>query len=253
MKRASPCPWHGPLNQWRLIMAAQVVDGELYIKIDGQLFEIKRQLRQTNGYPFDPNRLSRRLQSIISGEAFREPIPQRPEYLMKFIRAFTLPVCPGFTAKSAFFENANVRGADETFRRLFYGFRDSTTFPMIVRVHEIESHQVHDTPMDFLGGWPKCQLSLANVAQFLNLVDMTNRQDSNEKLGYSDGYDFFVKKPHRLRNYDGAEMDGVVRVGAWWSNGTDQNIICPGQGWYLTATEENLWRDGYRGSRWVSP
>ena len=47
-------------------MAAQVA-GELYESITGQLFEIGRQLRQPNGYPFDPIVLKSSLQDLIEG------------------------------------------------------------------------------------------------------------------------------------------------------------------------------------------
>lgn len=48
-------------------MAAQVT-GELYYDVDGQLLEIKRQLRQLNGYPFDPDKLKIALQNAIEGK-----------------------------------------------------------------------------------------------------------------------------------------------------------------------------------------
>lgn len=44
-----------------------IVAGELYEGITGQLFEIGRQLRQPNGYPFDPQALRRYLQNAIEG------------------------------------------------------------------------------------------------------------------------------------------------------------------------------------------
>ena len=46
---------------------ASKVAGELYYDIDGQLSEIKRQLRQPNGYPFDPRILKLHLQDAIEG------------------------------------------------------------------------------------------------------------------------------------------------------------------------------------------
>lgn len=46
---------------------ATKVAGELYESITGQLFEIGRQLRQPNGYPFDPERLKTHLQAAIEG------------------------------------------------------------------------------------------------------------------------------------------------------------------------------------------
>ena len=50
-------------------MATKVkVAGELYESITGQLFEIGRQLRQPNGYPFDPGKLQRYLQDAVEGK-----------------------------------------------------------------------------------------------------------------------------------------------------------------------------------------
>lgn len=46
---------------------AQRVAGELYESITGQLFELGRQLRQPNGYPFNPMRLKQELQNLIEG------------------------------------------------------------------------------------------------------------------------------------------------------------------------------------------
>lgn len=46
---------------------ATKVAGELYESITGQLFEIGRQLRQPNGYPFDPEELKEHLQAVIEG------------------------------------------------------------------------------------------------------------------------------------------------------------------------------------------
>lgn len=46
---------------------AKKVEGERYYKIDGQLLEIKRQLRQRNGYPFDIDDLMRHLQAGVEG------------------------------------------------------------------------------------------------------------------------------------------------------------------------------------------
>lgn len=46
---------------------AKNVAGDLYVDIDGQLMEIKRQLRQKEGYPYDPMRLVEHLQAAIEG------------------------------------------------------------------------------------------------------------------------------------------------------------------------------------------
>lgn len=49
---------------------AQRVEGDLYYELDGQLSEIKRQLRQPSGYPFDLERLKSGLQVLIEGRFF---------------------------------------------------------------------------------------------------------------------------------------------------------------------------------------
>ena len=48
-------------------MANIMVAGDLYETITGQLFEIGRQIRQPNGYPFDALRLKEHLQEAIEG------------------------------------------------------------------------------------------------------------------------------------------------------------------------------------------
>ena len=47
---------------------ATKVEGELYYDLDGQLVEIKRQIRQTTGYPFNPYQLKVALQNVIEGK-----------------------------------------------------------------------------------------------------------------------------------------------------------------------------------------
>ena len=46
---------------------ATIVKGDLYEAIDGKLHEIKRQMRQKDGYGFDPKRLDSALQAVIEG------------------------------------------------------------------------------------------------------------------------------------------------------------------------------------------
>lgn len=48
-------------------MAPKRVAGDLYADIDGQMLEIKRQLRQRDGYPYDPMQLVDHLQAAIEG------------------------------------------------------------------------------------------------------------------------------------------------------------------------------------------
>lgn len=63
-------------------MASNIVAGELYGQITGQLFEIGRQLRQKNGYPFEAEHLKKWLQMAVEGK-FRFYPPRRlkvPKY-----------------------------------------------------------------------------------------------------------------------------------------------------------------------------
>lgn len=46
---------------------AERVTGEQYVDVDGQMWEIKRQLRQKNGYPYDLKQLMAHLQAAIEG------------------------------------------------------------------------------------------------------------------------------------------------------------------------------------------
>lgn len=48
-------------------MATHVVDGDQYREIDGVMLEIKRQLRQNGGYPYDPQMLLRVLRGAVEG------------------------------------------------------------------------------------------------------------------------------------------------------------------------------------------
>ncbi len=47
---------------------ATKVTGDLYEKLDAKLFEIKRQIRQPGGYPYDPEKLNKWLQEAIEGQ-----------------------------------------------------------------------------------------------------------------------------------------------------------------------------------------
>src|SRR3989344_1656623 len=51
----------------KIVMAPERVAGDLYVDIDGQFLEIKRQLRQKTGYPHDPMHLVEHLQAAIDG------------------------------------------------------------------------------------------------------------------------------------------------------------------------------------------
>jgi len=48
-------------------MANTIVSAEQYQEIDKRILEIKRQLNQKGGYPYDPDKLSLTLQAVVEG------------------------------------------------------------------------------------------------------------------------------------------------------------------------------------------
>ena len=74
---------------------ATLVAGALYESITGQIFEIGRQLRQPNGYPFDPEQLKVALQNAIEGKF---PLPK----LLEFVKTISLPAVGKFVATEKF-------------------------------------------------------------------------------------------------------------------------------------------------------
>ena len=79
-------------------MAIQVA-GELYESITGQLFEIGRQLRQPNGYPFDPNQLKIALQDAIEGRFGSLPKEDSEESVVPFLSVVATTNLPAVTGK----------------------------------------------------------------------------------------------------------------------------------------------------------
>lgn len=82
-------------------MAGIPVTGDQYYALDGKLLEIKRQLRQNGGYPFDPQQLDAALQAIIEGR-FGPALTPAPVALVPVTLPFWLSVRLGIhkTAES---------------------------------------------------------------------------------------------------------------------------------------------------------
>jgi hypothetical protein len=55
------------INPRRRIVMAKRVGGDMYYRLDGKLFEIKRQLRQKDGYPYSLEELDLALQRLVEG------------------------------------------------------------------------------------------------------------------------------------------------------------------------------------------
>lgn len=80
-------------------MANIIVAGELYESITGQLFELGRQLRQPNGYPFDAANLKIHLQAAIEGRFNGESFLRNTAELVIRIPALKRPTLAQLQAK----------------------------------------------------------------------------------------------------------------------------------------------------------
>ncbi|OGG47710.1 hypothetical protein A2761_02330 [Candidatus Kaiserbacteria bacterium RIFCSPHIGHO2_01_FULL_51_33] len=98
-------------------MAAQVA-GDLYESITGQLFELGRQLRQPNGYPFNPEELKAYLQDAIEGR-FNRVVPE-PHSVSTAPPAAVLNRIGGLVQLPATAE----KKTEDCFRENLYGYRD---------------------------------------------------------------------------------------------------------------------------------
>ena len=94
---------------------ATKVAGEVKGGLLGQLYEIERQVRQANGYPFDPEDLKLHLQAAVEG---------RFKPLLKFVRSVSVPAVENFIAAEAF-GDGNSAGLkfwmNDNFRNNFLG------------------------------------------------------------------------------------------------------------------------------------
>ncbi len=95
-----------------------VVAGELYESITGQLFEIGRQLRQPNGYPFNPEVLKKHLQEAIEGK-FTPSASADPRF--EFVKEFKL------TVSTKYDHGTQIGTFTEKHRKEFYYFNDEIT------------------------------------------------------------------------------------------------------------------------------
>ncbi|MCL5012114.1 MAG: hypothetical protein M1320_01695 [Patescibacteria group bacterium] len=97
-------------------MANNIVAGELYESITGQLFEIGRQLRQNNGYPFNAQLLRIHLQNAIEGK-FNTLVDPRFEFIKQF--KLTVPTDYNHASQLATFAKDH--------KKEFYSYDDNIT------------------------------------------------------------------------------------------------------------------------------
>ena len=74
---------------------SKILTGDQYVELDGKLAEIKRQMGQPEGYPFDPEKLNAFLQRAVEGR-FSDGTKWTEE---NGLITFTLPPTDGTTGE----------------------------------------------------------------------------------------------------------------------------------------------------------
>ena len=189
---------------------ATKVAGETYFDIDGQLHEIKRQLRQPNGYPFDPQLLQRMLQAAIEGKFFNafapvESVPAETPKLLEFVTTIPVSAYETFAAKKHFIvdtsKSAKVKIAwmSDNFKKLFGTKTEDYVQATDVKLDKLFKSSLDKPIIDELGGTEKCTILLSHF------YDVLAWKQANNDLTWVFGY---------------IEVDGIVwAVGAYWSSG----------------------------------
>lgn len=120
---------------------AKCVAGELYHDLDGQLSEIKRQLRQPNGYPYDPYALKNALQCIIEGK-FDNTAGKSD--LLRWLTTSTVHGKKNFCAKDYFIVDTSgnavvkISFMSDNFRKLFLGKVEENVENVTLNIYNLE-------------------------------------------------------------------------------------------------------------------
>ena len=204
---------------------AQRVAGDLYHELDGQLCELKRQLRQLSGYPFDPLQLREHLQAGIEGRfsvvrsSLLKPLGTVPvPYVHKFVarRNFIVDTSAGASPKISYLSD-NFPG--------WFGDKVEKVPSGTLQYAELLKSSVDGPILAELGN--TAEVTLANIFALME------RQPNGEKAGalFTNGRAniFYVK-----------DVGGTLRaVDVYWR----------GDGWDVNAysvSSPDRWRDGNR-------
>jgi len=136
-------------------MANRIVTGDQYRELDGQLFELKRQLRQPGGYPHDPALLKGGLQALIEG---------------RFAAAFSTSEIVIIAGKFVIADYFKVGGpgtlicaVGDNFREWFYGKVEEGE-AMVPRLHHTLGKDTTDEDIIArIGGVEKAEVALAGI------------------------------------------------------------------------------------------
>ncbi len=208
---------------------AKKVAGELYESITGQLFEIGRQLRQPNGYPFDPGVLQKYLQNAIEGR-FNQVIKvvTPDDKILEFVSTVTVSATTKKFVVRDYIQKLRKTKNVYTGSNFEKWFFDKTVEPISseqeLNYHKLTKNSVDGPIIVELGGEAKVETTLAEMFSFIA------RQPNGENgVLLTNGYAnvFFIR-----------DMDGVLRA-----------VHCDGcdDGWdlYANSVESPLaWCDG---------
>lgn len=206
---------------------ATIVTGEQYRELDGQLHEIKRQLRQKKGYPYDPEHLKLALQAAIDGR-FGAPTNS----LLELLGTVAVPKTEKFVARDCFVVNTKAAAPvkisylGENFRSLFLGKIEAPSGEASLRYHILRQASVDVPIIAELGGEAKAETTLAKIYAL-----MKEQKNGEEGTLLNNGYAniFYVR-----------DVGSVLRtVYVFWN----------GVGWRVLANsveDPHGWRGGFR-------
>jgi len=186
----------------------QIVAGELYESITGQLFEIGRQLRQPSGYPFNPHLLKLHLQDAVEGKfngtALIDP---RFEYVKEFrltvpadyVHATRLATFKKKYRAGLYYFNADI--TDEHFTKATHQLVSGKTYT--VKVFGIKQRVTSEDCMNLL----QSQKAVLTGAQGVSLV----YQKKKDELSKGKWYVSFDEKDALWEDAAGDRMVPFVR------------------------------------------
>lgn len=195
-------------------MAAQVA-GDLYESITGQLFEIGRQLRQQNGYPFSPEALKAHLQDAIEGRL--GGAVAQVKKLLQFVTTTSVAAIESFKAADHFKVDtkkaaARIYWLGDNFKKHFGRKVEGVCEAADIKTHELLKSSLDVPIITELAD--KCEIKLG---QFFALLSEQGKGESGPLL--TNGWANIAY----IRDDEG----NLWAVGAVWSAGTG--------GWYVEA------------------
>lgn len=183
----------GAISRGDIVMATQVA-GDLYESITGQLFEIGRQLRQPNGYPFNAEALKTHLQDAVEGnfgQALGEkPKAKRPPAYTRLISAGHEIILPPNDGSMTLARASEVFGyIDPDFVRYGCDVPGLPTESTSVAVREMTKNGDFGKIFRSLGNLDRLVLSQGQIIDFAR-----NYRDWLRKDGYATFFLFKVAK-----------------------------------------------------------